>query len=310
MKTSYKQQPSCRQLLIGSLSALLSGCCALDNAFGEEQIFGTELFGYSISNNQAIIRAAMPDARHVVIPSEIDQIPVRYVGDEAYAGYYTMRELVIPDFIESIGNMAFSHCVSLTNAYIGTNVSRIGYAPFYYCTNLQAVAVSESNAFIRSDSGVLFDKPQTTLLQYPGGRPGHYVIPYSVTNIAESAFAASSQLSGVTLSSNVIAIGAGVFARCVSLTHVTVPDGVPSLVEETFYECTSLESITIGEGVSSIGDYCFENCTSLTGVYFRGDAPALGTNVFLDATPTVYYLEGASGFSETFGGRPTGVWVP
>jgi hypothetical protein len=36
-----------------------------------------------------------------------------------------------------------------------------------------------------SVDGVLFNKSQTTLIQYPSGKSGHYSIPDSVTSIGD-----------------------------------------------------------------------------------------------------------------------------
>lgn len=60
---------------------------------------------------------------------------------------------------------------------------------------------------------------------------------------------------------------------------------------------------------ASIGDWAFVSCTSLTGITFRGNAPTLGDDVFLEvnANAKVFIYEGASGFSPEggkFGGFP------
>ena len=113
--------------------------------------------------------------------------------------------------------------------------------------------------------GVLFNKSQTSLIQYPGGKVGIYTIPESVTNIW--AFA--------------------------------------------FYACNGLTSVTIGNGITSIGVYAFAYCTSLTAVYFQGNAPNVdGGVLYDDNNATVYYLPGTTGWSSTFGGRPTVLWLP
>jgi hypothetical protein len=46
-------------------------------------------------------------------------------------------------------------------------------------------------------------------------------------------------------------------------------------------------------------------------VYFKGNAPSLGSSVFLnDNNATIYYLPGTTGWGATFGGRPTALWKP
>jgi hypothetical protein len=132
----------------------------------------------------------------------------------------------------------------------------------------------------------LFDKSQTTLIQYPEGKAGSYTIPNGVTNIGDEAF-----------------------QSCASLTNIVIPNSVTSIGNETFQGCTSLTSVTIGNSVTNIGFGAFYFCTSLTGVYFQGNAPSADPPVFWgDNSATVYYLPGTTGWYTPFGGLPAVLW--
>src|SRR4029453_14297274 len=94
--------------------------------------------------------------------------------------------LPIPDTIEplpvpSTGIAAFNGCTSLTSVTIPNSVTSIGVYAFSGCTSLSAITVEALNSFYSSIDGVLFNKSQTTLIQYPGGKAGSYTIPNSVT---------------------------------------------------------------------------------------------------------------------------------
>jgi hypothetical protein len=86
--------------------------------------------------------------------------------------------------VTSIGGNAFSSCTSLTSVTIPNSVTSIGSGAFSGCTSLSAITVEALNSFYSSVDGVLFNKSQTTLIQYPGGKAGSYTIPNSVTSIA------------------------------------------------------------------------------------------------------------------------------
>jgi hypothetical protein len=157
---------------------------------------------------------------------------------------------------------------------------------FEACTSLPAITVDTLNSVYSSVAGVLFNKSQTTLIEYPAGKAGtSYTIPNTVSTIAEAAF-----------------------ANCTGLTSVTIPNSVTSIGFAAFDYCSSLTSVTIGNRVTSIGDFAFELCTSLTAVQFNGNAPGLGPNgstVFSgDNRATIYCLPGTSGWGATFAGRP------
>jgi hypothetical protein len=202
------------------------------------------------------------------------------------------------------------------------------------CTSLTNITVDTQNASYSSVNGVLFDKNQTMLVQYPGGLTGGYTIPRSVINIGSYAFAFCTSLTRVTISDSVIEIGVSAFSRCISLTSVTIGDSVNSIGNYAFVACTSLtslmipnsvtsigydafdgcsklSSVTIGNGINSIGSYAFSYCANLRGVYFQGDAPSAGSSPFSnDSNAKVYYLLGATNWGTWFGGVPAILWNP
>jgi hypothetical protein len=172
-------------------------------------------------------------------------------------------------------------------------VTNIGNYAFCSCSRLAAIMVDTNNLAYSSVDGVLFNKNQIALIQYPAGKAGsHYTIPDSVTSI-----------------------GGFAFSYCTSLTSITIPNSVTSIGDAeilwpgAFYGCYSLTNVTIGNSVTYIGDCAFADCPSLTKVYFKGSAPSVGLNVFLnDDDATVYYLPGTTGWGPTFADRRTALW--
>src|SRR5262249_44360757 len=141
---------------------------------------------------------------------------------------------IIPDSVTSIGDYAFDRCASLTNVTIGDSVTNIGARAFADCTSLAAINVNIPNMTYSSEDGVLFNKSKTALIQCPAGKAGRYIIPYTVTNIGDSAF-----------------------LDCTNLTNVTLPNSVTSIADYAFGVCYNLTNLTIGAGVTSIGYWAF-----------------------------------------------------
>jgi hypothetical protein len=88
--------------------------------------------------------------------------------------------------------------------------------------------VDAANSVYSSLSGVLFDKAQTTLIQFPGGRGGSYAIPSSVTSIGDSAFQDCTSLTSVTIPNSVTSIGNSAFGSCTNLTSLTFLGNAPT----------------------------------------------------------------------------------
>src|SRR5437762_2403510 len=130
----------------------------------------------------------------VTIPNSINGLSVVSIGYSAFA-HSSLTSVTIPNSVTSIGNSAFATCRSLTNVTIPASVTSIGYEAFYgctgltnvtipnsvtsigtaafsSCTSLTAINVETNNPAYSSGAGVLFDKSQTTIIQYPGGKAG------------------------------------------------------------------------------------------------------------------------------------------
>jgi hypothetical protein len=244
----------------------------------------------------------------VTIPAGLTSI-----GDYAFNNCISLTNAVIPNSVTSIGTWAFFQCFALTGVTIPASVISIGDAAFGNCTALTAIDVDTNNPAFSSLGGVLFDKSQATLLQYPSSNAAtSYTIPSTVTGIGDYAFYACRRLTSVTIPSSVTSIGDSAFESCNSLTNVTIPNSVTSIGDSAFSGNTSLTNVTIGRGVTSIGGLAFASCTSLNSVYFQGNAPSGDWTVFWpDNNATVYYLPGTSGWGSTFGGAagaPTALW--
>lgn len=169
----------------------------------------------------------------------------------------------IPSSVTHIEVSAFDACNSLTNVTIPTTVISMGSNVFGFCPSLLSITVNEPNDFYRSEDGVLFNDSQTTLLRYPGGKPGSYTIPGSVTVIADEAFASSLNLTNVTIPGTVTTIGEKAFFFCESLASITIPDSVTSIGDNAFYVCRDLTNSVIGNGLTNLGFMAFGMCESL-----------------------------------------------
>jgi hypothetical protein len=214
--------------------------------------------------------------------------------------------LVVPNEIHGlpvtgIAGGAFINDSSLTGVTIPSSVTNIGSGAFSGCTRLTSITVDTNNPAYTSGGGVLFDKCQTTLLQYPCDQIGSYAIPKgvtsiayaafqfskvaavtipgSVTNIGDYAFASAYLLSNVTIPDSVTQVGTWGFDNCFLLTNVVIGKGLISISQNLFGN-TRLESLTIPNNVTSIEDGAFSGCWLLKSVIIPGSVTNIGTQAF------------------------------
>lgn len=129
---------------------------------------------------------------------------------DAFRSCTSLRSIVIPNSVISIGEQAFYY-TRLSAAIIPSSVISIGEDAFY-ASSLQYFSVDEENTVYSDVDGVLFNKDQSTLLDYPDGKvEDTYTIPDTVTAIAENAFTNCYGISNIVVPRNVTSIGTTAF---------------------------------------------------------------------------------------------------
>ena len=152
---------------------------------------------------------------------------VTSVGNYAFAGCVPLTNVALGEGLTSIGTSAFDG-TALRQVFIPRTVQSIGSGALNCCTNfnglaptLQMISVDEDNEWFCAVDGVLYDKAQTTLICYPGANARTlFVIPDSVTGIADKAFRLSVNLMNVHIPASVTQIGAATFDSCTSLEYL------------------------------------------------------------------------------------------
>lgn len=225
----------------------------------------------------------------------------------------------VPNGVTSIETSALGNCYSLTSITIPSSVTNIGDSAFGACASLNAITVDALNPSYSSLDGVLYNKPQTTLIQCPGALAGTYALPNSVTSIAATAFYGCASLTDITadapnpsysslggilfnkyqttllrcpapkagtysVPNGITNIAAYAFIDCARLTNITIPNGVTSIGSVAFADCSGLTSFTLPDSVTSIGSGAFKNCTKLTSVTIGNGVTSIGNQAFEDCT--------------------------
>ena len=188
----------------------------------------------------------------VAIPASINGLPVTSIGSQAFQYCASLTSVAIPDSVTSIGASALMECFGLTHVTIGSGVTNIGVAAFVDCASLTTITVDTLNPCYSSVGGLLFNKSQTTLVQYPGARLGVTRFRTASTDIGACAFMDCTSLTGVTICSSVVSIEEQAFCFCIGLTSLGIPNSVTSIGNGALAQCYSLTNLTIGSGVTNI----------------------------------------------------------
>ena len=235
-------------------------------------------FEYSVENGEITITRCKEEAMgEIIIPQNIDSMPVTAIGESAFEFCTEITKVEIPDTIKTIGSYAFVYCWSLESieipdsvisieasafegctalktVHLGKNLSSLKNA-FLGCDMLKSITVSSENEAFLSRDGVLYSKDGKILITYPA-------------NKAEDA---------------------------------KVEEGTEKIAASAFEYCSKIKSVTVPKSVTEIGNNAFYGCAQLESAVFEGEAPKMGESVFDNV---------AEGFAITYDSAYSSSWAP
>lgn len=189
-----------------------------------------------------------------------------------------VKDLVIPNTVDTIPDYAFYTCKSLFSVSIGHNVKSIGYAAFANCDSIDSVKIMGN----------------------------------SLTNIGDYAFNSNSSLKTINIPNSVTNIGNYTFTYCYSLTAISLPDSVKKVGYGLFIDCNSLTCAVLSPNITKLLDAgagvnirgFFENCTALTSIISKATTPPIITSRSFNNTSlkVVFIPQGtADAYKEAWG---------
>ena len=220
--------------------------------------------------------------------TNLESVTIPFVGDginNAYLGYMfgadsqlsnseyvpsSLKEVIITK-ATIIDDFAFANCQSLKKVVIPDSVTTMGKAIFENSTNLESVTIpfvgdGKNNAYLGYMFGASNYEDNSQYVPISLKK----VIIINATIIGSFAFGGCAGLTSIVIPNSVTSIGESAFGGCRSLTSVEIPNSVTIIGICAFMGCTSLTSIEIPNSVTSISSPAFDGCISLTNVYYKG----------------------------------------
>ena len=235
----------------------------------------------------------------VVIPSTYKGYPVTGIEDQAFSYCYSLKSIVIPDSVTSIGFGAFYSCTSLTSVVIPDSVTSIYSGAFECCSSLTSVTIGNSVTSILEDAfrhcyklvEVINNSPYITVEKGSTGNGYLGCYALSVFNAGDT------YVNKFTTDSNGYVIYSNGSVKILvnyvgGQTELTLPSSITKINNYAFYSNDKITSVSIPDSVTSIGDLAFYGCYSLTKVNYLGTIDSWAQIEFGDyyANP-IYYAK-------------------
>lgn len=269
----------------------------------EDTVHHTESIGYFIMSprvkSEGIVYGRIKDSAVVIgyegglieanikLSVNIDgqELPVRKIGNSAFANCATLKNVSIPTSIESINSNAFHSCKSLSFIDIPENIKQMGIYVFCRCDALEKVVIPKSINFISEGmfsnckSLISVELPETIDKIDPKAFEGCssltiFNIPKYVRRIGDGAFSCSS-ISSVEFPESLDYIGYGAFSHCNYLESVTLPVSLEELHSGTFNGCINLKTVVFDSKLRKVNGNAFED-VKLLKIYWLSETPPEG----------------------------------
>jgi len=268
--------------------------------------FPSSIFEYGMSFTKVdggaeLSAIKIPENGRIVIPDEVEGVPVvsfskdvfnlygtpRYdtfplrsvkIGNnvksipEGTFDWSTLRIAEIGDGVETIGDDAFYYCEALSYVKFGKGIKEIGDKAFFCCREMQSVIDLPSvitigdEAFIycKYAKGIILGNDLKTIGDNAFKDVCDYKVldlPDSLESIGEGAFEANYSLEEVRCGKGLKTIGKGAFSDNAILKKVTLNEGLTELGEAAFENCYLLHEINIPDSLTEIKDMTFYRTT-------------------------------------------------
>ena len=174
---------------------------------------------------------------------------------------------IIPEGVITIRKDAFIGNKNLQSIQLSASLSEIDPITFLSSNNLTRIEVNSNNQCFDSINGVLFNKEKDRIICFLGNNETtNYVIPDTVSEISDYAFASENNLETLILPDGLINIGENALNGCKNITQIIVPRNVESMPEEIFIELSKLEKIIVYCGSYAEGFVNENNYSDITDV--------------------------------------------
>ena len=216
----------------------------------------TEIGQFAFSNFDYVPKDTA--AGDVINDEDPETSKIWYLGDN------TIKTVIIPEGVETIGAYAFANLTALESIVLPSTLKTISYGAFYGCTSLKRVEGIEHVQLINRSAFQNCDLADLSLdravaiadFAFAGNKNLEAVrLATTTQSVASYAFYGCEKLVSVTIDAEKLSLGEFAFAGCKSLTAISLNASV--LPRGVLDGCEKLSSLTVGKDVAEIGEYAF-----------------------------------------------------
>lgn len=195
------------------------------------------------------------NCKEVVIPKQINGMPVTSIGEGAFEGHTELTSVSVLGNVLKVGDSAFKGCTNLTKVKFSDSLQVIGESAFQDSTKL--VDIDLGRSCLRKIGDRAFSGcTSLTRVAFLG----------CVAEVGNYTFSGCSSLTNISFPKSVKIIGRGAFAACISLTDLWIPAYIQEIQEVAFAYCIGMKEVMIESAKTKIDEIAFASCMSLSNI--------------------------------------------
>lgn len=229
------------------------------------------------SDDTASITAYSGSAEKVEIPAQIDGHTVVALDNKALYKNQQIKELVLPDTVQVVGNSAAMYCANLQKVTFGKGIRIIGVSAF------ESEADDSNGVGKGSLAEIVFNGTPEVIREkafYYADDLTEIVLPDGVREIEPWAFAKCTGAQRIIIGDGLETLGDHAFHKCKGAREVRIPGSCKVVEVSAFYQCVSLEKLTLEDGIETLRKGAFEECKALKTVTLPDSVKTMEPYVF------------------------------
>lgn len=221
---------------------------------------------FVLTNNEYAISSYTGTEEKVIIPSTYNFKKVTSIKNNAFNGNKIVKEVVLPESIETIGNQAFFNCENLKKINLPDSITSIGEATFYNALKLKSVYLSKNiknigkNAF--SSTRIIYMENQTIPSTWNSSFCDFKEVCLYL-NLKREELKENNNFEYVITNEEVTILN-----YINSSNDVEIPSTIDNLkvtkIGEYAFDNSEITSLKLNENLQEIGDYAFRSNLIIT----------------------------------------------
>lgn len=211
---------------------------------------------------------------------------LKSIGNAAFMSTGLTGDVVLPEGLTRVESAAFRNS-KISSISIPASC-RDFFDDLIYTSQLETITVHEDNPNYKAVDNVLYNKAMTRIIRIATKKTGTFVIPDSVTEVADYG-AEKCYLSKIVFNNKITRVPQSFMQNSLELSEIVLGSKITKIENYAFSNCQKLTTLTIPGTVKTICGHAFA-FNNFTNVTLEEGVETIYCRAFKDSTVEAFYM--------------------